>query len=86
MTREDFHLYPVEGQTLSFERKIITDQVYVWLHFGDSPKIMDNPTGGPLRKIFDSASAEWWGPGEKINTEKIELQPYSAVIYEKTTP
>jgi maltooligosyltrehalose trehalohydrolase len=83
MTREDFHLYPVEGQTLSFERKILNDQIYVWLHFGDSPTIVDNPTGCPLRKIFDSASANWQGPGESTNSEKIELQANSAAIYEK---
>ncbi|MDO6434551.1 malto-oligosyltrehalose trehalohydrolase [Flavitalea sp. BT771] len=83
MTREEFHLYPLEGQTLSFERKILTDQVYVWLHFGDSPAIIHNPTGCALRKIFDSAAAAWCGPGEKINNGKIELQPYSAVVYEK---
>ena len=85
MTREDFHLHPIQGQTLSFERKIITDQVYVWLHFGDSPATTDNPAGCPLRKIFDSASAEWSGPGENTNTEQIVLQANSAVIYEKIT-
>jgi maltooligosyltrehalose trehalohydrolase len=83
ITREDLHLYPVEGQTLSFDRKILNDQVYIWLHFGDRPATMNNPTGCPLRKIFDSASATWQGPGENINNEKIELQPNSAVIYEK---
>jgi len=85
MSREDFHLYPVKGQTLSFERKILNDQLYVWLHFGDSPIIVDNPTGHPLRKIFDSATVEWQAPDEKTHNENIELQPYSAVIYEKIT-
>jgi len=83
MSREDVHVHPVKGQTLSFERKIITDHIYVWLHFGDAPTTVSNDSGCPLRKVFDSAAEEWWGPGMLVNEEIIELQPYSAVIYEK---
>ena len=83
LTREDVHIHPVQGQTLSFERKIINDHIYIWLHFGDRPVTMTNSSGCPLRKLFDSADGEWLGPGTKANNELIELQPYSAVIYEK---
>jgi maltooligosyltrehalose trehalohydrolase len=83
MNREDFHLYPVNGQTLSFQRKIINDQIYVWLHFGDTPVTVNNDSGSTLRKLLDSAATQWGGPGDKNNNELIELQPNSAVIYEK---
>jgi len=85
MTREDVHIHPVQGQTLSFERKIINDHIYIWLHFGDRPVTLTNDSGCPLRKIFDSADDQWLGPGTTESDGMIELQPYSAVIYEKIT-
>jgi hypothetical protein len=83
MTREDVQVHPVQGQTLAVERKIINDHIYIWLHFGDSPVTITNDSGCPLRKLFDSADGEWLGPGANMSDELIELQPYSAVIYEK---
>jgi len=85
MTREDFHLHPVTGQTLCFERKIINDHLYIWLHFGDSPVTIDRQALPQLRKIFDSADEQWAGPVQDKDNEQIELQPYTAVIYEKIT-
>ena len=83
MTREDVQVHPVKGKTLLFERKIITDHIYVWLHFGDTPATISNDSGIPLRRLFDSATVEWGGPGPILDERSFELQPYSAVIYEK---
>ena len=82
MTREDFHLHQANGQTLCFERKIINDHLYIWLHFGDTPVTIDRNGLPELRKIFDSADAAWAGPISSTN-EQIELQPNSVSIYEK---
>ncbi|HVW60723.1 MAG TPA: malto-oligosyltrehalose trehalohydrolase [Puia sp.] len=82
MNREDLHLRPVEGQTLSFERKILNDHIYVWLHFGANPVTIHMDNGFSLRKIFDSAAGEWSGSG--ASEDILELQPYSAIICEKT--
>jgi hypothetical protein len=71
----------VEKQTLSFERKILNDHLYVWLHFGERPATIHMDNGCPMRKIFDSAAGEWLGPGASENI--FELQPYSAIICEK---
>jgi hypothetical protein len=49
--------------TLLLERKILNDQVFIWLHFGAHPVRRENPTGYVLGKIFDSADRQWLGPG-----------------------
>ncbi|HEY4206054.1 MAG TPA: alpha-amylase family glycosyl hydrolase, partial [Puia sp.] len=81
-TRDSFHLHPSKGQTIAFERKILNDHIYIWLHFGDTPVRIENTTGYPLRKIFDSASLEWLWPSAVID-KSVDMQPYSAVILEK---
>ena len=84
MTRDTFHLHPVKDKTISFERKIGNDHLHIWLHFGDSPVRIVNDKGYRLCKVFDSTAMEWMWPSAIIN-EAFEIQPFSAVVLEKTS-
>jgi maltooligosyltrehalose trehalohydrolase len=55
-TRDSMIVHPAEGMTLSFERKIITEELLIVLHFGDQKTSLPNRTGTVLNKIFDSAA------------------------------
>ena len=95
-TRDSMVVHPAIGRTLAIERRIIndrlidplSDQLFVWLHFGDQGATLENTTGELLNKIWDSASPEWMGPGELAAREipagyPIELAPHSVVVFEK---
>jgi maltooligosyltrehalose trehalohydrolase len=87
-TRDSMVVYPAIGQTLPLERKILNDQVYIWLHFGGEAVQFENGTGEALRKIFDSAALEWGGPGEIAGQEilagqPIDIAPNSVIVFEK---
>jgi len=86
--RDSMIVYPAIGQTLPLERKILNDQVYIWLHFSGEAVHLDNETGEALRKIFDSAAVEWGGPGEIAGQEvlpgqPIGIAPNSVIVFEK---
>jgi maltooligosyltrehalose trehalohydrolase len=88
VTRDSMTVHPSDGMVLSFERKILGDQLFIWLHFGSQPVSQKNNTGEWLNKIFDSASSQWMGPGELAFGEippgsPIELAPYSVAVFEK---
>jgi maltooligosyltrehalose trehalohydrolase len=86
--RDTMIVYPAIGQTLPLERKILNDQVYIWLHFGGEAVQLENGTGEALLKIFDSAALDWGGPGEIAGQEilagqPIDIAPNSVIVYEK---
>ena len=88
MRREDLQMQPLQGQVLSFERKIINDQVRVWLNFGGEKVRLENDSVAGIVKVFDSASSEWGGPADTALSvlapgTPIELFPYSATVFEK---
>jgi maltooligosyltrehalose trehalohydrolase len=89
MTRDDLHMLPAPENTLCFERKIISDTICIWLHFGDKNITLTNTHDHTLVKIFDSASVEWMGPAEVspqceiLPGGIIELHPHSATVFEK---
>lgn len=86
--RDTMIVHPSTGYTLPFERKILNDHLFIWLHFGDQPVSLDNITGNYLTKIFDTAGTQWGGPGEGPQTDinpgqPMRLAPHSAVVFEK---
>jgi maltooligosyltrehalose trehalohydrolase len=87
-TRDSMIVCPAIGQTLPLERKILNDQVYIWLHFSGEAVQLENGTGESLRKVFDSAAIQWGGPGEIAEQEilpgqPIGIAPYSVIVFEK---
>lgn len=87
-SRDLMIVHPSTGLTLPIERKILTDQLFIWLHFGATPVALENTFGPYLVKVFDSAEAQWGGPGSPAAREIapgrfLEMAPYSAVVFEK---
>jgi maltooligosyltrehalose trehalohydrolase len=86
-SRDSMIVHPAIGDTLSLERKILNDRLFIWLHFGAAPVRLENTTGQVLRRIFDSAALAWLGPGERPPAEirpgdPIEMAPYSVLVFE----
>jgi len=86
--RDTMVVHPPTGLTLPIERKILTDQLFIWFHFGDQPVSLENITWKHLGKIFDSADTEWNGTGSTSAAEVrpgqfLRIAPYSVVVYEK---
>ena len=89
--RDSMIVYPAMDDTLLLERKILDDQVFIWLHFGGQPVRRENSTGHVLGKIFDSADRQWLGPGHAdaagaadiLPGQLIDLAPWSALVFEK---
>jgi maltooligosyltrehalose trehalohydrolase len=86
-TRESMTVHPAAGEIIHFERRIISDQLFIWLHFGNEEAVIRNKTGSGLRKLFDSAATRWGGPGEISCQEiaqggSIRIPPWSAIVYE----
>jgi maltooligosyltrehalose trehalohydrolase len=87
-SRDTMIVHPSTGYTLPFERKILNDHLFIWLHFGDQPVSLDNITGNYLTKLFDTAETQWGGPGEgpeaNINPgQPLRIAPHSAIVFEK---
>ncbi|HEY6901972.1 MAG TPA: malto-oligosyltrehalose trehalohydrolase, partial [Puia sp.] len=87
-TRDTMIVFPATGDTLPFERKIINDHLFVWLHFSSQPVSLDNITGSYLHKVFDTADLQWKGPGngpqsDIVPGQAIHIAPHSAVVFEK---
>lgn len=87
-SRDTMIVHPATGNTLPFERKILNDHLFIWLHFGDQPVALDNITGHYLYKIFDTSDTQWGGPGggpacDIFPGQPMNILPHSAVVYEK---
>lgn len=86
--RDSMIVHPAAGATLPIERKILNDQLFIWLHYGDVPVTLQNITWTWLGKVFDSADEQWGGPGSQAAGEiapgqPIEIAPFSAIVFEK---
>lgn len=80
---------PGIARVIAFERIFGTDRLLVVLNFDASTAPFKLPSTAtlPSRKIFDSSSLEWLGPGEitfsNFNTNnEILMHGHSAVIFE----
>ena len=88
-TRDSMIVHPATGETLPIERKILSDHLFIWFHFGDKHVSLENITWKYLRKVFDSAATHWGGPGSPAAAEiapgrPIEIAPQSVVVFENT--
>lgn len=75
--RDSMIVHPAEGNILSFERKIINDELLILLHFGDQKTNLENKTGAVLNKILGA------GNGTVLPGASFELAPWSVVVFEK---
>lgn len=74
-------------KVIAFERKYGSDRVLIVLNFQKTSAEFTSPLKGGLRKIFDSSSEAWYGPGEASNGQAeaqrtYRLNPSSAVVFE----
>ena len=79
-TRDSMVVHPAVGDVLVLERKIITDQVWIYLHFGEGTAEVENSTGRTLRPVFGSSACvcEPVAPGGSVR-----LAPWSALVFEQ---
>jgi maltooligosyltrehalose trehalohydrolase len=85
-SRDSLQLASGDGQKLiAFTRKAEDERLLVVLNFEKAVSTLDAIDLGIVRKIFDSSSTNWKGPGEidnAGNSRLIRINPESAVIYE----
>jgi maltooligosyltrehalose trehalohydrolase len=86
-SRDTMIVHPAAGPTLPIERKILNDHLFIWLHFGDKPVSLQNITWKHLKKVFDSADAQFGGPGSLAATaippgHAIDIAAHSVVVFE----
>jgi maltooligosyltrehalose trehalohydrolase len=86
-TRDTMIVHPVKDKVLCFERKIITDHLFICLNFNDQSWSLENPFGLPLRGVLNSSITEGSSPEGSLPAaippgDKIELMPWSAVVFE----
>jgi len=90
VTRDTMLVHPAKQNILAFERKIITDHLYIWLNFNGQQMTVKNETGGMLDLLIDSARPGW--PEADDASDKsaaiapagsIHLPPYSASVFER---
>jgi maltooligosyltrehalose trehalohydrolase len=76
------------NKLLVLERSMDNDAVLIVLNFSESCEAVPCTSSGRLRKIFDSASIQFNGPGTLPAEEEgniLVVQPLSAVVYEINT-
>ncbi len=86
-SRDTMIVHPATETVLPFERKILNDHLFVWLHFGSEPVTLQNITGRHLGKVFDSADEQWGGPGSLSAAavapgQSMLLAPHSVIVFE----
>lgn len=86
--RDSLKVLSAEGSVICVERQAQNDYVLIVLNFNTQPTTYMLPIGFPVKKILDSASTAWNGPGavDHITVEPgtaVDLFPQSAQIFEK---
>lgn len=87
-TRDALKVLSFEDRVICLSRHAANDYVLIVLNFNMQSKTYTLPVNFPMKKIFDSASSAWNGPGAKDNFTvapkiPIDLFPQSAQIFEK---
>jgi len=82
-------------QTLCVHRWGPGDDIFIIFQFGDRPRVVDIPLPeGRWRRVLDSGTGEWLGPGNDIPAEirsapqasvTVLPAPHSAVLFQKMT-
>jgi maltooligosyltrehalose trehalohydrolase len=86
--RHCMKVHEAEGNVLSFERMHGGMHVLIAFNFGKQKQAIINNTGMAYTKLFDSSDHVWNGSGNGPctaidNNSTIEMNPVSAVVYEK---
>lgn len=87
-TRDTLNVIPSPDRIIAFERNFKDDYLLVVLNFNKQAVSFPLSEKKKLKKIFDSSSMEWSGPGEitasEINmNETITVNPESILIFER---
>ncbi|HLI93263.1 MAG TPA: malto-oligosyltrehalose trehalohydrolase [Puia sp.] len=78
-TRDTMVVHPAIGNVLVLERKILSDQVWIFLHLGAGTAEVENRTGQALRPIFGTEALD----GRPVHPgEPVRLAPWSATVFE----
>jgi maltooligosyltrehalose trehalohydrolase len=85
--RDTMIVHPSKDKLLCFERKIITDHLFIFLNFNGQALSLENLHEQPLRRVLDSSATELSGPTGTLPAAiapggTIELPPWSAVVFE----
>jgi maltooligosyltrehalose trehalohydrolase len=89
-TRDTLRVLSSREGLVCFERKHAQDKIIIFLNFNKKAISWNTPTPATtgLKKIFDSASPRWLGPGteepaDNAANQLIHLQPQSVEIFEE---
>lgn len=87
--RDSVVVFQPSGKILCFQRTCGQHQVFIVLNFDKEKRSFKSPAPGSWRKIIDSSSSEWNGPGEGgpnhvRSGDDIFMNPESAVVFEIT--
>lgn len=87
--RSSVKVFDPQGDVIAFERESGPDCLLILLNFGKQAATYNCSSSDQIKKIFDSSSVEWNGPGEILPAEpdvthSLQLNPQSAVIFERT--
>jgi maltooligosyltrehalose trehalohydrolase len=85
--RDSLKILSCDERVISYERKYNDDYLLIAMNFGKETNPLKVSTKRGLRKIFDSASAQWGGPVAGIDklftaANDIQLNPQSVSIFE----
>lgn len=87
--RDTMIVHPSKDNILCFDRKILTDHLFIALNFNEQARYLENTRELFIKKIFDSASTEapehtgsYGAPTPPGGT--IALAPWAAVVFEIT--
>jgi maltooligosyltrehalose trehalohydrolase len=85
--RNSLIVLPSPDKLLSFERIFGQDQLLIILNFNKGQSMWKQPLPNTIRKIFDSSSKQWNGPGEVCPEslhagESFSVNALSAMIFE----
>jgi maltooligosyltrehalose trehalohydrolase len=87
-TRDSLEVLSSGNRIISFERKFRNDCILIVLNFNKQPVSFTLPAKQKVKKIFDSSSAQWNGPGEVMPMqvdvhEPIHVNAESVLIFER---
>lgn len=86
--RDTLDVLSSQNRVISFERKFENDYLLIILNFNKQSVSFTPPLKQKVKKIFDSSSSQWNGPGEVAPKQMdvnhpIPLNPESVMIFER---
>ncbi len=68
-----------DDKLICYDRVADNERLFIALNFSDQNRSIASPSNARLRKLFDSSSVEWNGPGD---FEELVIRPQAAVVFE----